>query len=342
MVDGGQQGPAHQEPLAVDLVLAAAGSAGLGRPQVQELAGVVPLVDGLGHVDALVALQPQQLAARPGGQHLGHLGLAHPGLALEQQRAVQGQGQEDRRGQALVGQVAVGGEGAGDLLDGERVWTSYEGHRFRYRCSRSRPPPARVHGPRHPAPACLLQRPPHQHLGQVAAVLGAGVEVRGRIEPVGGVGGRLGAEAPPASASSTALARRGTGPMLTSATPGVGPVDRGHPDDGPVLGPPVELLERPARPVHLRHPDLGQHLVGLQGRLQEADGRSRWPAMRRSPLGPHQREGGTQGQAGGRQIRRRVAVGDRAADGAAVAHLRIPDLAGDVGQQRARGGAGRR
>ena len=50
-------------------------------------------------------------AAGPAGQHLGHLGLADAGLALEQQRPPQPQRQEDRRGQTLVGQVVVVGEG---------------------------------------------------------------------------------------------------------------------------------------------------------------------------------------------------------------------------------------
>ncbi len=113
MVDGPQQRPAHEEALGVELVLQGLGggarrpAGGLGGPQVQELAGVVPLVDGLGDVDALVALEADQLAAGPAGQDLGHLGLADAGLALEQQRALQRQGEEDRRGQAVVGQVVV-------------------------------------------------------------------------------------------------------------------------------------------------------------------------------------------------------------------------------------------
>ena len=94
------------------------GPAGLDGPEVEELAGVVPLVDGLGGVDALVALEAQQLAARPPGEDLGHLGLADAGLALEQEGPPQPQGQEDGGGEALVGQVLVAGEGLADLLDG--------------------------------------------------------------------------------------------------------------------------------------------------------------------------------------------------------------------------------
>ena len=39
---------AHEEPLGVELVLVDLGAARLDRPQVQQLARVVPLVDGLG------------------------------------------------------------------------------------------------------------------------------------------------------------------------------------------------------------------------------------------------------------------------------------------------------
>ncbi len=51
--------------------------------------GVVPVVDRLGDVDALVALEPNQLAAGGCSQRLGELGLADARLAFEQQRPVQ-------------------------------------------------------------------------------------------------------------------------------------------------------------------------------------------------------------------------------------------------------------
>jgi hypothetical protein len=84
---------------------------------VQELAGVVPLEQGLRGVDALVALQPDQPAPRPGGERLGDLGLAHPGVALEEQWPLQPQRQEHGRGQPLVGQVVVGGEARDHAVD---------------------------------------------------------------------------------------------------------------------------------------------------------------------------------------------------------------------------------
>ena len=51
--------------------------------------GVVPVVDGVVQVDPLVALQPDQASACGGRQRPGHLGLADPGLALEQQRLLE-------------------------------------------------------------------------------------------------------------------------------------------------------------------------------------------------------------------------------------------------------------
>ena len=65
----------------------------------QQLAGIVPLVERLGRVDALVALQPDQRRVEHGGQRLGRLGLADAGLAFEQQRLRQPHGAEQRRRQ---------------------------------------------------------------------------------------------------------------------------------------------------------------------------------------------------------------------------------------------------
>src|SRR5690606_11004684 len=77
-----------------------------------------PLVARLAEVDPLVALEADQLAAGPPGQRLGDLGLAHTGLALEEERPVEAHRQEDRRGEALVGQVVVVGERGADVVDG--------------------------------------------------------------------------------------------------------------------------------------------------------------------------------------------------------------------------------
>jgi hypothetical protein len=40
-------------------------------------------------IQSLVALQTNQISVESGGEDLRHLGLAHAGLALEQERALQ-------------------------------------------------------------------------------------------------------------------------------------------------------------------------------------------------------------------------------------------------------------
>ncbi len=88
-------------------VLPAVLAAGL---DAQQLLAVVPLVERLGLVEALVALQADQLAAGGAGERLGQLGLADPGWALDQDRLAEPLGEEgDQRG-GLVGEVADLGE----------------------------------------------------------------------------------------------------------------------------------------------------------------------------------------------------------------------------------------
>ena len=95
VADRPQQCPLDEESLLVQVGLDRIGrlagglTRGLGRAEVQELACVVPVVHRLRGVDALVALQPDQLAPGPRRQHLRQLGLADAGLAFEQQRALQ-------------------------------------------------------------------------------------------------------------------------------------------------------------------------------------------------------------------------------------------------------------
>ena len=107
VADRPQQRPPHEEALRVELVFDDLTAARFDRPQVQQLARVVPLVDGLRGIDALVALEPNELAARPARQHLGHFGLADARLAFEEQRAVQAHRQEDRGRQAVIGEIVV-------------------------------------------------------------------------------------------------------------------------------------------------------------------------------------------------------------------------------------------
>ncbi len=113
---------------------------------VEQLLAVVPLVERLGLVLALVALQAQQAPAGRVGQALGQLGLADPGRALEQHGLEEPGLEEHGGGQPFVDQVAdvgeagphrvdvgevgvlgsdglVGGETHADLLGGRTVGT---------------------------------------------------------------------------------------------------------------------------------------------------------------------------------------------------------------------------
>ena len=71
----------------------------------QELLLVVPLVERLGLVEALVALEPDQPRAGDGGDRLGQLGLADARGPFDEHRLLQAVGEEHHAGDADVGQV---------------------------------------------------------------------------------------------------------------------------------------------------------------------------------------------------------------------------------------------
>ena len=90
-LDGPEKGSLDEEAGTEQVLEGLLGSGLLlgQRTRVEDLAGVVPLVEGLVGVDALVALEADQLDVEDRRQHLGDLRLARPRLALEQQRATQ-------------------------------------------------------------------------------------------------------------------------------------------------------------------------------------------------------------------------------------------------------------
>ena len=114
-----EERPADQEVGAEDVVggrllgLAAR----LEQPDLEHLARVVPLVDRGVDVEALVALEPDQPRAERRREDLGELGLADPGLALEQQRPAELERQEDRRRERSIGDVVAAPEVVLDRLD---------------------------------------------------------------------------------------------------------------------------------------------------------------------------------------------------------------------------------
>ena len=88
------------------------------QPDFEELARVVPLVDGLADVEPLVALQPDQVGPEPGGEHLGDLCLADTRFTLEEKRTLQREGEVNGGGQAPVSDVELTREQRLELLDG--------------------------------------------------------------------------------------------------------------------------------------------------------------------------------------------------------------------------------
>ena len=85
-----QQRPAYQVAVLIDLAFNVGRlTVPLDGAHMQELGGVVPFVESLALLEPVVTLQSDQLPLQRHGQRLGQLGLAHTGLALQQQRALQ-------------------------------------------------------------------------------------------------------------------------------------------------------------------------------------------------------------------------------------------------------------
>ena len=78
----------------------------------QQLLLVVPLVERLGLVEALVALQADQAGAGDRGDRLGQLGLADTGRPLDQHRLLEPVGEEHDAGDGGVGEVVDARAGA--------------------------------------------------------------------------------------------------------------------------------------------------------------------------------------------------------------------------------------
>src|SRR4051795_7263167 len=116
--DRAHQRALEQELFAEDVVLdlLPAGALGLGL-DAQELLAVVPLVERLGLVEALVALQAHEPAVEVLGERAGELRLADAGRALHEDRLAELGGQiRDERGR-LAGQVADRAQPGVDVVD---------------------------------------------------------------------------------------------------------------------------------------------------------------------------------------------------------------------------------
>src|SRR5262245_53632741 len=131
--DGAQQWPRQQETLTEeDVVLAPDALDGLAQGarlghhladlllqdlRVEQLLGVLPLVEGLGLVQALVALQTQQRLPERAGQYLGELGLADAGGSFHQNRLPQMAGEVHDRRDRAAGDVSLRREALNHVVD---------------------------------------------------------------------------------------------------------------------------------------------------------------------------------------------------------------------------------
>ena len=109
-----EQRASQQEPAREQLSLV---DASLGRAQREQLSRVVPVVDRVVQVDALVALQADQARAGGRGERARHLRLADAGLALEQQRLLERDREVNAQRERPVSEVALGREGGTCRLD---------------------------------------------------------------------------------------------------------------------------------------------------------------------------------------------------------------------------------
>jgi hypothetical protein len=76
-------------------------------PQLQQLARVVPFINGVADVEAFVALQADQVGIERRSRGGGERRLPDASFALEKQRPSETKGQEQRDGEPLVGDVAL-------------------------------------------------------------------------------------------------------------------------------------------------------------------------------------------------------------------------------------------
>ena len=116
-----------------------------------------------------------------------------------------------------------------------------------------------------------VERAADEHAREVAAELGRRVEVGRRLGAVaGGVGGVGRRRAAAQRAPRPRSARTGVEPMLTSATPGSSPPTAATPTIAQSCARRLNFSNAQPAPLVLRHPDLGDHLVGRERGLEEA------------------------------------------------------------------------
>jgi len=179
----------------------------------------------------------------------------------------------------------------------------------------------------------LLERPPDEHLREVRAVLAAATYVARRLGPFSGVRSGVGGRGPTRerlldSACPQRRSAHARQPHVHAAVD----LCRRDADGRPVLIA-AHVLEVHAS-VDLRNTDLREHLTlpqrGLERTGEELDRCERAVSVRAV-----RDEVGVEREQDRAEVRSGIAVGDRAADRAAVTHLRVADAFGRVVDHRA-------
>ncbi len=119
--EGPKERALNEERLAEELArrrLAVERMRGLEQPDFEQLPGVVPFVERLGDVDALVALQANELGVERGGQRFGDFRLAHARFAFDEQRPSELQREIDGNRQAAFADVVFPGQKLLKVVDG--------------------------------------------------------------------------------------------------------------------------------------------------------------------------------------------------------------------------------
>jgi hypothetical protein len=157
-----QQRPLDQEALVKHVMLdldAVLLALGLGGADGDHLRGIIPFVDRIGDVEPLVALQPDQAAAERLGQHLGDLGLADAGLALEEDRPAHLERQEQHGRERAVGEIVRRRQKLQRVVDGLRQGQWGAGfHRLQLTPSWPALSPASRAGPVCATPSCGIRQ----------------------------------------------------------------------------------------------------------------------------------------------------------------------------------------
>ena len=177
----------------------------------------------------------------------------------------------------------------------------------------------------------------------MATVVGRRVEVGGWVGALGGLLGRGGdrrlIERPPAQRLLGSARPQRRRPHVGQADANVlargvrGALDgRAHADSRPILAAAVELLIADAEAVERRQCHPRQDLVGGERRRHVA---AKQLARGDRPLarGALRGDMAVRDQQHGPEVRRRLAVGERAADRAAVSHLLVGDRRGGAGDE---------